>query len=644
MLAGKNVNVATVNNEITDIDETMAYTKISKVKEDDVLECFLYPKICYTKPLITITEEILIQEIIKFNEEIASYIENYIWHNDNLIFRPRTKQALLLEKLVENSTIIEECNILPHIYVRLCFDEDITDEWFTVFLISKLTQTFDGLIARIIDSDGEFLLIEAANVLPSWANPETCENRVFMYNGELHIVRDKHKTLLDSLNNIWEEPYLYRAPEKVQDVLRKRINTYPGEIKKRNHKARVFLSEKAISILQQEPRLVALAIRTICHSDPFERKVCRAMRYFPPEQRIMVNIRMTKCLYAMANHCRYTGDPRTGWNIPPITCSKYKSHILGIKIACGLEMLVARAIEERRKREKTSVNDSDKLKANDDVLNAYLNRLEISGYFRNLLKGSEEYEKLLNAAKDYYLKYFNLYNSNIKNNKSDAEKVLEAWENIQTNDIELHVQDEVALSPADSDSWLNVDPIQLETFLNEKWGNVKSKKYEQESLSVKEKVQMFLNQNSDIDGVQFLEDFSVETDIIHDSEDNGKIEFDADIFDSTLRGILDLVVPGNEGEFEGSSEGSLGEDNEDKRNEMDKYMRLLDSQLQSEIEKDENSEINKNSDVVEDNLIKSIAEEAGGSGPTGNIIGESARRLLHLQLQSPTTVPPDLQS
>lgn len=139
-------------------------------------------------------------------------------------------------------------------------------------------------------------------------------------------------------------------------------------------------------------------------------------------------------------------------------------------------------------------------------------------------------------------------------------------------------------------------------------------------------------------------DFSVETDIIHDSEDNGKIEFDADIFDSTLRGILDLVVPGNEGEFEGSSEGSLDEDNEDKRNEMDKYMRLLDSQLQSEIEKDENSEINKNSDVVEDNLIKSIAEEAGGSGPTGNIIGESARRLLHLQLQSPTTVPPDLQS
>ena len=622
----------------------MAYTKIPKVKEDDVLECFLYPKICYTKPSIAITEEILLQEITKFNEVIAPYIEGYIWHNDNLIFHPRTKEALLLEKLIENSTTTGECNILPHIYIRLRFDEDISDEWFVVFLIFKLTQTFNGLIAKVIDSDGEFLLIEAANVLPPWANPETCENHVFVYNGELHIIREKHKTWLDLLNNLGEKPYFYRASEKVQDVLKRRINIYPSEIEKRHHKARVFLPEKAVSILRQEPRLIALIIRTICHSDPLERKVCRAMKYFPPEQRIMVNVKMTKCLYAMANHCRYTGDPRTGWNIPPITYSKYNAHVLGIKIACGLEMLIARANEELRRREKRSVNNSEKLKANEDVLNTYLSRLEVNGYFKNLLKGSEEYVKLLNAAKDYYFKYFNLYNSITDINKSDAEKVLEAWENIQSNDVELHAQDEAALSPADSDSWLNVDPIQLETFLNEKWGSTKSKKHKQESLSLKEKVQMFLNQNSDIDGVQFLEDLSTEVDVMYDPEDNGKVEFDADIFDSTLRGILDLAVPGNEGEFEGSSEGSLGEDDEDKRNEMDKYMRLLNSEIQSQIEKDEDSETNKSSDVIEDNLLRSITEEAGGSGPTGNIIGRPARQLLHLQLQSPTTVPPDLQS
>lgn len=31
---------------------------------------------------------------------------------------------------------------------------------------------------RVIDSDGEFLLIEAAECLPNWANPENCDQRV----------------------------------------------------------------------------------------------------------------------------------------------------------------------------------------------------------------------------------------------------------------------------------------------------------------------------------------------------------------------------------------------------------------------------------------------------------------------------------
>jgi len=31
---------------------------------------------------------------------------------------------------------------------------------------------------RVTDVDGEFLLVEAADTLPRWANPETCVNRV----------------------------------------------------------------------------------------------------------------------------------------------------------------------------------------------------------------------------------------------------------------------------------------------------------------------------------------------------------------------------------------------------------------------------------------------------------------------------------
>lgn len=47
-----------------------------------------------------------------------------------------------------------------------------------VFILEQLTKEISGLVARVHDVDGEFLLIEAADFLPSWANPEMCENRV----------------------------------------------------------------------------------------------------------------------------------------------------------------------------------------------------------------------------------------------------------------------------------------------------------------------------------------------------------------------------------------------------------------------------------------------------------------------------------
>lgn len=34
------------------------------------------------------------------------------------------------------------------------------------------------IIFRVVDTDGEFLLIEAADFLPKWASPEVCEKRV----------------------------------------------------------------------------------------------------------------------------------------------------------------------------------------------------------------------------------------------------------------------------------------------------------------------------------------------------------------------------------------------------------------------------------------------------------------------------------
>lgn len=63
-------------------------------------------------------------------------------------------------------------------YGSCCYGDNVEDEWFVVYVVKELTKTYPNLVAKIVDNDGEFLLIEAADSLPSWADPSNCDNRV----------------------------------------------------------------------------------------------------------------------------------------------------------------------------------------------------------------------------------------------------------------------------------------------------------------------------------------------------------------------------------------------------------------------------------------------------------------------------------
>lgn len=71
----------------------------------------------------------------------------------------------------------------------------VDDEWCVVWLLREISKKWDVAIRfvpplptslvfvlkvsrSVSDSDGEFLLIEAAEVLPSWVTPSNAENRV----------------------------------------------------------------------------------------------------------------------------------------------------------------------------------------------------------------------------------------------------------------------------------------------------------------------------------------------------------------------------------------------------------------------------------------------------------------------------------
>jgi hypothetical protein len=61
------------------------------------------------------------------------------------------------------------------------YGDSVEDEWLIVYILKELTNRFQDLWIKVTDTDGEFLLIEAANALPRWLNPEIADNRVSPY-------------------------------------------------------------------------------------------------------------------------------------------------------------------------------------------------------------------------------------------------------------------------------------------------------------------------------------------------------------------------------------------------------------------------------------------------------------------------------
>jgi hypothetical protein len=61
---------------------------------------------------------------------------------------------------------------------RTEYGDSIEDEWIIVYILRELTKTFPELWVKVTDSDGEFLLVEAAATLPRWLEPDIADNRV----------------------------------------------------------------------------------------------------------------------------------------------------------------------------------------------------------------------------------------------------------------------------------------------------------------------------------------------------------------------------------------------------------------------------------------------------------------------------------
>ncbi|XP_065495096.1 protein ecdysoneless homolog [Caloenas nicobarica] len=418
-----------------------------------------------------------------------------------------------------------------HIGGTTLFGDNVEDEWFIVYLIREITREFPGLAGRVDDNDGEFLLIEAADFLPKWLNPENSDNRVFFYKGELHIIPLSEAqeqecdpsaaslTISQALRLLSSRSEEFLAAEPIRAAVYKRISGYPEKIQASFHRARCYLPVGAAAVLRQRPSLVAAAVQAFYLRDPVDLRACRSFQTFPPDQRVMTVVTFTKCLYAQLVQQKFVPDRRSGYTLPLPSHPQYKAYELGMKLAHGFEILCSKC-------SKVSP-DSKRNVSSGPLWERFLSSLKEKNYFKGEIEGSAKYLELLHMAEDYFQQ------SVTKPECSELSPGDEILTLLQTTTIDMKEfeREAACLPPEDDDSWLEMTPDDLDQMLKEARNeslpslNEEEQKYDLEAVA--ESMKAFVSKVSTHEGAEMPW-----------SSDESHVTFDVDSFTKALDRIL----------------------------------------------------------------------------------------------------------
>ncbi|KFQ87166.1 Protein SGT1, partial [Phoenicopterus ruber ruber] len=512
--------------------------------------------------------------------------------------------------------------------------------------------------ARIDDNDGEFLLIEAADFLPKWLNPENSDNRVFFYKGELHIIplSETHEqegdlsaaspTIAQALTLLSTRSEEFLAAEPIRTAVYKRISGYPEKIQASLHRAHCYLPAGIVAVLRQRPSLVAAAVQAFYLRDPVDLRACRSFQTFPPDERVMTVVTFTKCLYAQLVQQKFVPDRRSGYTLPPPSHPQYKAYELGMKLAHGFEILCSKCSKKSP--------DSKKNVLSSPLWERFLGSLKEKNYFKGEMEGSAKYLELLHMAEDYFEQSVTTPESSVEVSPGDEILTL-----LQTTTVDLKEfeREAACLPPEDDDSWLEITPDDLDQMLKEARNeslpssNEEEQKYDLEAVA--ESMKAFVSKVSTHEGAEMPW-----------SSDESHVTFDVDSFTKALDRILgadseelDSDDLDEEEEFDFSDEDDEDLDAENQRQDqkvspneligsLKSYMNEMDRELactnvgksftaqkkgavkattsqnagpDSGVEDPELTPVDVDMNLVA-NLLESYSAQSGLAGPTSNIL------------------------
>ena len=446
--------------------------------------------------------DILKQRLAAIERKIQPKVISYIWHTEQLKLDvidvpagpPNASESEKGEQFIE-----------AHLGGSVFYGENVDDEWYVAHLFLELTRDDNDLVVQIDDEDGDIFLIEAAHCLPKWLNPENGANRVYLHRGAIHIVpkddipQDK-LTIKNAVALVRSSPAKTVASSSVQQAIRCKTKDFESAATMRSvklHLATLRLPVKAAQMLRDDPGLISDAIRTFSLRTPLDEKALRAMKHFPPEVCVRRNVLMTRFNYAMLRHDNYSPSPITGWKIPYSNgrdSAEFIEADLGMKIACGLEVLCVSQGEER----KASLDKNARFLH-------YIRRLKERGYFKENHDGTGQYQELYEKAKGYFLQQDNDGEDPETSHQPRAD-FLEKYRSTSV-DTALLAAEETTLQPADSEQWMTLNDDQLGSLLEQYTSGTPSQAlqdaFKGESLvkEITESLKNFVAHESPLEGV-----------------------------------------------------------------------------------------------------------------------------------------------
>lgn len=597
--------------------------------------------------------EILQKYIERIMTQFAPILVPYIWQNQpfNLKYKPA------------------KGGVPAHMYGMTKFGDNIEDEWFIVYVIKQITKEFPELVARVEDNDGEFLLIEAADFLPKWLDPDNSANRVFFHHGELCIIPVPRKseripwlpmtppTIQQALSIISAHPEAVLASESIQAAVDRRVSGYPERVEASLHRAHCFLPAGIVAVLKQRPRLLSAAVQAFYLRDPIDLRACRVFKTFLPETRIMASVTFTKCLYAQLVQQKFVPDRRSGYGLPPPSHPQYRAYELGMKLAHGFEILCSKCSPHFSDSRKSLVTASP-------LWDSFLESLKRNDYFKGLMDGSAQYQERLEMAKNYFQLSIHRPESSLA--MSPGEEILTVLQT-QPFDIAELKTEEADLPPEDDDQWLDLSPDQLDQLLQDAAGRKESQPGPQKEelqnydvAQVSDSMKAFISKVSSHKGAELPRDPS-----------EAPITFDADSFLNYFDKILGAKPQESDSEDDPGEEDVEGVDSDDDvgfeaqeseslkgaLGSLKSYMARMDQELahtsmgrsfttRERLNKDPPSHTaNDNSDEEDSgagdcaveavdvdlnlisNILESYSSQAGLAGPASNLLHSMGVRL-----------------